>query len=68
VTAVDVLLQLEAAHDGDAHPRVTKRHRHLEPEPLVVVAYRLAGEAAAPLGLLYGTYLDSGARQVDLTE
>lgn len=55
MTAVDVLLQLEAAHDGEARLRVAKRHRQLEPEPLVVVAYRLAGEAAAPLGLLYGT-------------
>lgn len=55
MSAVDVLLQLEAAYSGNAQPRTTLRHRHLDEQPMVVVAYKLAGEAAAPLGILYGT-------------
>lgn len=58
MSAVDVLLQLEAAHDGMARNRTALRHRHIAEAPMVVVAYRLAGEAAAPLGILYGTSPD----------
>lgn len=55
MSAVDVLLAIEAATTGQAQRRTTVRHRHLEAEPLVIVAYRMAGEAAAPLGIMYGT-------------
>ncbi len=55
MSALDVVLRLRAANDGNALARTTVRHRHLDHDPLVVVAYRLAGESAAPLGLMYGT-------------
>jgi hypothetical protein len=59
VSAVDVLLAIEAATSGQVQRRTTVRHRHLEPEPLVIVAYRMAGEAGAPLGVMYGTSRDA---------
>ena len=55
MSTVDAVLRLRAAHDGDAQRRTTKRHRHVDDEPLVVVVYRLAGESAAPLGVMHGT-------------
>lgn len=55
MSALDVLLRLQAVSDGTARPRTTLRHRHIDRAPLVVVAYRLAGEAVAPLGIMYGS-------------
>lgn len=59
MSAVDVLLTIEAATSGYARERTSVRHRHLEEAPLVIVAYRMAGEAAAPLGLMFGTSRDT---------
>lgn len=58
MSAVDVVQRLRAAADGRARPRTTMRHRHVGDGPLVVVAYQLAGEAAAPLGVMVGTDRD----------
>jgi hypothetical protein len=55
MSALDVVLRLRAVSSGNAQPRTSVRHRHLDHDPLVVVAYRLAGESAAPLGLMYGS-------------
>lgn len=55
MSALDVLLRLQAVSDGSARERTTMRHRHIDRAPLVLVAYRLAGESVAPLGIMYGT-------------
>ena len=59
MSAVDVLLAIRAANSGEVQPRTSVRHRHLADDPLVIVAYRMAGEMAAPLGLMFGTSEDS---------
>lgn len=55
MSALDVLLALDATATGQAQPRTSVRHRHLSPAPMVIVAYRMSGEAGAPLGVRYGT-------------
>lgn len=47
MTALDVLLRLRAIDDGKRRERTSRLHRHIDEKPLVVVAYRLAGELAA---------------------
>lgn len=55
MSAVKALLQAQAAA-GDRAVRATAyRHIHLTPAPLVVCAYNLSGEAAAPLAIMWGT-------------
>ena len=55
MTTLDTLLMIEATVSGNAQQRAGVRHRHLDAAPLVIVAYRLAGEAGAPLGVMFGT-------------
>lgn len=55
MSTLDVVQRLRAAFDGRARQRASMRHRHLDEEPLVIVMYRLSGESAAPLGVMYGT-------------
>jgi hypothetical protein len=55
VSALDALQRIRSASDGVSRPRTQFRHRHIDEAPMVVVVYRLAGESAAPLGIMYGT-------------
>jgi len=55
VSTLDVVQRLRAATDGHARPRASMCHRHVEEAPLVLVMYRMSGESAAPLGVMYGT-------------
>lgn len=55
MSTLDVVQRLFAASDGRYRRRTLYRHRHIAAAPLVVVAYRLAGESAAPLGIMFGT-------------
>jgi hypothetical protein len=57
VSTLDVVQRLRAASDGQARPRASMCHRHLDEAPLVIVMYRMSGESAAPLGVMYGTGL-----------
>ncbi len=58
MSALDVLLSIDAAATATAQRRATVRHRHLSPAPMGIVAYRMSGEAGAPLGILFGTNED----------
>lgn len=52
---LDTLLKTRAAGEDRAMPRSSFRHRHLSPEPYVIVLYKLAGDPASPIGVLCGT-------------
>jgi hypothetical protein len=51
--------RLTAARDRVAQPIATQHHRHLSQRPFVLACYHLAGDPGAPVGLLYGTDVNS---------
>lgn len=55
MSAIRLLLQAEAAQARRAVRSTGYRHIHLTKRPLIVCTYNLSGEAAAPLGIAYGT-------------
>lgn len=64
MSAVDLILAAEAARAARAVRRTAYRHQHVSDKPLVVVAYNMSGEAAAPMGIMYGTEPDAGAAKL----
>src|SRR6266516_3477620 len=55
MSVYDSYLRARAAAEGRALPRASRRHRHLAEAPLAVCAYKLAGDPASPLAIMYGT-------------
>jgi hypothetical protein len=58
MSAIQLLLQAEAAEKQAAVRKRVFRHVYIDDEPLIVVTYNLSGEAAAPIAFLYGTSLE----------
>src|SRR5258706_1862765 len=55
MSAMEEIHHLRAIEAGEAMPLATARHVHLSEDPMVVLAYHLAGDLGAPLGFLLGT-------------
>lgn len=52
---LDTYLHVTAAASGTALPSAARCHIHLSARPMVIVAYKLAGDAASPVAVMYGT-------------
>ncbi|MER5636469.1 hypothetical protein ABT095_05915 [Kitasatospora sp. NPDC002227] len=63
MSLLSTLARLEAVRSGRAEPLATVRHRHLAERPMVLVPLAAAGEAGAPLAVMYGT--DRAAPRLD---
>ncbi|WP_329243124.1 hypothetical protein OG417_45350 [Actinoallomurus sp. NBC_01490] len=55
MSSLTALARLRAARSGYAEPLRQMRHHHLVDEPLILVAFKMAGEAVAPLACMVGT-------------
>ena len=52
---LDTYLHVMAAASGNALPRAARRHFHLAARPMAIAIYKLAGDAATPVAVMYGT-------------